>query len=237
MKTRINEDIKMDLALVPQTLSASNVTGHYFSMAGFRSALMILIAGALAAAATTKLEILQAKDASGTDAKVFDSTAADNAEKTLTANTNVIEGTAALASVANTDVVTVNGISFTKAAATDVSAQEFADAAGLVSCINAHEDLAGKVLASDSSTIVTVKSVDGISDVTLGKTENAGTITLATTKYQVYVEIKASDIDGDNAFDHIAPKVTSTGTGIVAVTLLRGNGRFTPEQIGIGKNL
>lgn len=234
MKTRINEDVKLDIALVSQALNNTNVTGQYLSMKDYRSACFLLNGGALAATKTTKLEILQATDNEGSDAKVFDSTAADNAEKTVTANAYDVASLIALASVANTDVVTINGVDFTKAASTDASANEFADAAGLVTCVNAYFD---DLFASASTTNVTIIALDGKSDVTITKTENAGTITLSTVQHQIYVEIKASDLDTDNDFLWVAPKVTTTGDTVVSVAALRGNSRFTPDQIGLGKNL
>ena len=56
----LSERVKVDIGLVGQTLSVSNVTGKYHSMAGWERALAILICGALAATKTCKLEIFEA---------------------------------------------------------------------------------------------------------------------------------------------------------------------------------
>ncbi|MBO8183767.1 MAG: hypothetical protein H0Z28_13425 [Archaeoglobus sp.] len=218
--------MKIDIGLVSQALNNSNATGRYYNMAMYRKALFVLNGGAMAAGKTTKIELLQAKDADGTDAKAI-----ANADATITANTAVTEATIDLSLVANTDVVTINGIDFTKAAATDASAREFADAAGLVTCVN-HETYGVEgVTASVNGNIVTLKATDpGAVAITLDKTENAGTITLATTKAIAYVEVDASYLDIDNGFTHVAAKVTTTADTVVSVVMLRGDGRFSPEQ-------
>lgn len=223
METRkISELEKIDSALKPQALNNSNVTSRYFQMTGFGKVLAFLFVAAMAATTTAILEILQAKDASGTDAKSLKTV-------TLTANTKVIAATIALASVANTDVVTVNGVSFTKAAATDTATKAFADAAGLVLCINAW---CQGVIASASSTTVTVQSVNGEADVTVAKTEVAGTITLATTEGQAVLEAQVQDFDLDDGFTYFAIKITTTANSVVQAGLIRKTGHFLPSQIG-----
>ncbi|MFW5777387.1 MAG: hypothetical protein ACOCZB_08900, partial [Spirochaetota bacterium] len=208
-------------------------TGKYFRLSDYgRRILFVMIGAAMAATETTKLELLQATDEEGSDSKVFDSTAADNAEKTVTANEEVIEATVALATAAATDVVTVNGTEFTMAGATDVDANEFADAAGLVSCINASVD---GVFASADATTVTIRSANGRASVTVEKTESSGTITLATTEHLVYVEVEADDLDVANGFEYVAARVTTTADSVVGVLAVRMDGRFSPDQIGVGK--
>jgi len=52
VKTRINEDVKLDVGIQAQSLNGA-ATGRYFSMAGYGKALAILTAGAIAATKTT----------------------------------------------------------------------------------------------------------------------------------------------------------------------------------------
>jgi hypothetical protein len=213
---KIFEGLKFDIGLVGQTLNNSNVTGKYHSMVGWERAVAVLICGALAAGTTCLLEILEGEDSDGTSGALLTGAAA-----TITANTNITEGTVDLGSSANTDVVTINGIAFTQAAATSAADREFQNAAGLKTCVeDATYGVAG-VEASVAGDVVTLMA-DPLGDVviTVSKTENAGTITLATTKAIAYVEIENMDLSGDN--NHIAAKVTSTGNGVVAVALLRG---------------
>ena len=224
MKQRIHEATKFDTAVTPQTVNSSNVTGRYFSLVDFTQLLIMVIGGALAAGTAATIELFQAKDEAGTDAKQI-----GTLSSVVTSLTKIVEGTIALATVANTDVVTVNGIAFTKAAATDAAANEFADAAALAALINSK--VTG-VFATAVSTTVTVRSASGEADVTLSKTENSGTITLATTAYQAALEIGAWDLDRKNGFTHVAARVTSTGNGVVGAVALRGDARITPQQIG-----
>ncbi len=230
MKVRISEDVKLDIGLVSQALT-NNAIGKYHPVKDYPRICALLSGGAMAATKTTKVEILQAKDADGSEEKGIPSTTDQLAKAEITANEKITEGTVDLTTVANTDIVTVNDIDFTKAAATSEADREFADAAGLVSCINHATYGVPGVKASFSGTVVTVWSEEpGEMVVTLKKTEVAGTITLATTKAQAFVEIDTRQMDKKNGFSHVAAKVTTTAVSNVAVALLRGNARYTPEQ-------
>lgn len=229
MNIRVIDQVKSDVALSPQALNNTNVTGKFFQLTEQSDLSFILLASTMAAATTMKLEIVQAKDTDGTDVK--DLTGSD---KTLTANTKVTEATIALATVANNDVVTIlaDGVttSFTKAAATSVANKEFADAAGLV--LNINNYYAGVLKASAVTTTVTVAVVDGKADITVTKTENAGTITLATTEAQITVSAKPEDIDKANGFTSIAPKVTCTSNSVVAVVIERNYLSYGRDIVG-----
>jgi hypothetical protein len=224
---RLSENLKLDMGLVPQALNNTSATGAYFSMQGWERALAVLLCGVLAATKTCKLEIFEGEDSDGTSGALLTGASAE-----ITANANVMEATVDLTSVANTDVVTINGLDFTKAAATDASAREFADAAGLETCVEDETYGVPGVEASVAGNVVTL-AADPLGDVviTVSKTENAGTITLATTKAVAYVEIENMDLSGDNT--HIACKVTDTdasGNSIVAVALLRGKHKAAISQ-------
>jgi hypothetical protein len=214
---RFLERNNVQLALI-QAINNTNVTGKYFDMRGKRGVVAIMSVLTMAATKTAKVELLQAKDASGTDAKGIPTTAAQAATKTVTANTSVIEATAEISSIANTDVITVNGTAFTKAAAEDTDANEFDDGDSLASQINS--DVSGVTASFDTNTL-TVVADDGYT-ITISKTENAGTITLATVEAIAVVDVDAIDMDNDNGFYFVAPKVTTTAnttaTSVVMVT-------------------
>lgn len=220
------EKWKAQLALL-EAIDNTNVTSKYFDIR--KSGKFVAIAGALVMAATKtfKIELLQASDSAGTGAKGIPTTAAQAATKTVTANTEVNKATIALVSVANTDVVTVNGIDFTKAASTDATAREFADAAGLVTCVNhATYGVAG-VTASAASTTVTVVAHDGYT-VTVEKTENAGTITLATVEAAAVVEASIEDLDTENDFFYVAAKITTTATTTASFAVVLQGEYYNP---------
>jgi hypothetical protein len=220
MSEKIYEKMKMDIGLDAQTINNSNAVGRYLNMTHFRKALVLMNVGAMAAAKTAALTLMQATDSSGTSAKAVDGFSA-----TITANTNVQIATIALATVANTDVVVINGLSYTKAAATSEADREFADAAGLVACVNHATYGVDGVVASVSTTTVTVKALEDF-DITLSKTEVAGTVTLATTSALAFVEIDNFDLDVNNGFTHFAPKITSTANGVCNAVVTRDDPRY-----------
>lgn len=221
---RLSEQAKAEMGLIPMALNNTNTTGQYFKVAKYGRILFTLLIAAMAATKTAILALYEATDADGTDAAAITS-----ATCTVTANTLVHEATIALASVANTDVVEINGISFTKAAATDATAREFADAAGLVTCVNNATYGVEGVTASAADTTVTVKATEpGDYTISLDKTENAGTITLATVKAMCFVDLDACKLSA--GFTHVAAKVTTTANTTVAVLAQRYSGRFTPVQ-------
>lgn len=80
---------KIDVGLASQSIASSNVTGAYIGMQMYRKALVILNAGALADTNTAKIELMQAKDSSGAEAKVIDGAAA-----TITASGALANGCA-----------------------------------------------------------------------------------------------------------------------------------------------
>ncbi len=232
----IYEEIKLDVALI-QPLDNSDVTSRYFSASNCGRLLALLEGGAMAATKTTKIELLQAKDVGGTAEKGIPTTAEQAALAEIAANTKITEGTFDLTAVADTDIVTVNDIDFTKAATTTEADREFADAAGLAGCINDDTYGVPGAKASYSGAVVTVWSADpGEAVVTLEKTEVAGTITLATTKAQSFVELNVSKMDLVGGFNCIAIKVTTTATTTIAAVMIRGHLRYSAVQkVGASK--
>lgn len=213
----LREQTKFDIAVPPASLNG-NTTGKYFPLKYYGRAIALLEVGAMAATKTAKLEFLQAKDASGTGAKGIPTTAEQEATATITANEGVQIATADISSIANTDVVTVNGVDFTKAASEDTDANEFDDGDSLAAQINS--DVPG-VTASFATNTLTVVADDGYT-VTLEKTENSGTITLATVAAQAYVEVSAARLDVNNDFGHLAVKLTTDAAIVCGAVLLRG---------------
>lgn len=201
------------VALASQALNNTNVTGTYLMLRNYRGARFTLNVGAMAATKTTTLALYAAADRDGTDAAAI-----TGASAVVTANTKVVKATADLTSAAATDVVTVNGVSFTMAAATSAADREFADAAGLVTCVNDADYGASGVHASASGAVVTFEAEypgelpDGI---TLAKTEVAGTTTLATVSAMVIVDLSGATLT--DALPWVAPKVTTTANSVVGV--------------------
>lgn len=230
MMQRIYERAKIDIGLIGQTINNSNASGAFHKASDFRRALGVLMCGALAATKTCKLELMEATDAAGTSATLL-----AGATATITANTNVTELTLALATVLNTQTVTINGITFTAHTDTTTAAdREFAidgddtaDAAALAGLINDATYGVPGVTATAATGTITLKATDPGKTLITASASHA-TVTIATTKALAYVEFDGLQLS--DGFTHIGCKVTSTGNGICAVVLLRADERDVIAQ-------
>jgi hypothetical protein len=239
MKTRINEEVKIDIGLVSQALNNTNATGEYFPVKDYGSLCAILNGGAMAATKTSKIELLQATDALGTGAKGIPTTALQAALATITANALVTEATITLATFLATGTITINGLVFTAhATVTTKASRQFSiagtdtqDAVELISCINDPTYGVPGVTASNVAGAVTLKStIPGQTLITITSSPGDTTDVKATVKAQAFVEINTKQLDKKNHFVYIAAKVTTTANSNVAVVMLRGNARTTPVQ-------
>lgn len=206
MSNRLHEGLKVSVPLVATSLANSNATGSYIPMARCRRLLAILSNGAAAKDKTAKLELFQAKDAAADGAELIVGATAIG-----TANTLAKAVTITLTSAADTDTVTVNGVKYTRGAG---AAPKFANAAALISILNAREGM----VATASSEVITLKALDGYSLTVVGG-DVAGTVVVATLESIVIVEIDEGQLKA--GFTHIAPKVTSSGTGYATVTFIQ----------------
>lgn len=223
---RQSEIQKVDIGVAPATLSNTNTTGRYFDMSKYGRALFILQTGALASMKVASIYLLEATDASGSDSQTISGSTA-----TITANTNVTVATIDVSSAAATDVVTVNGLAYTMAAATTAASRTWSSIAALASDINDATYGVSGVTATAATTVITLTATDpGETLITLSATNGSGTITVATTQAQAYVDLDASMMDLADGFTHVAPYVESTGAGTVSVAVLRGQPRVTPTQ-------
>ena len=222
MSTKLCESLKVSVPLVATSISNTNVTGSYIPVARCRRLIAILSNGAAAFEKTVKLELLQATSAAGAGSEAI-----TGATATGTANTKVKAVTITLTSAANTDTVTVNGVTYTKAAAT--SGASFANSAALVTMLNAVDGL----VATASSEVITLKAKDGYS-LTVEGGNVAGTVAVATTESIVTVEIDEGQIT--QGFTHIAPKVTSTGVGYATVVFIQEMKDLPASQANLAAN-
>lgn len=206
MSNRLHEGLKISVPLIATSFANSNATGSYIPMAGCRRLIAIMGNGAAAKGKTAKLELFQAKDAAADGAELIAGAAA-----TGTANTKVKAVEITLTSAANTDTVTVNGVKYTMAAS---GTGTFANSAALIVLLNAREGM----VATASSEVITLKAMDGYS-LTVTGGDVAGTVVVATLESVVAVEIDEGQLKA--GFTHIAPKVTSSGTGYASVTFIQ----------------
>jgi len=238
VKTRINEDVKLDVGIQAQSLNGA-ATGRYYNMAGYGKALAILTAGAIAATKTAKIELLQASDRDGTDAKGIPTTVGQEATTTITANALVTKATITLSTFLAGGTVTINDLVFTAHADTTTPAsREFsiggndtADAAALASCINdATYGVPGVYASADTGVVTLISLEPGETVITVASDPDDGTCVKATVEAQAFVEIDTRQLDKNNDFSHVAAKVTTDAAIVVGAVMVRGNARNTPEQ-------
>lgn len=231
MNSLLSERLKLDVALGPASLSGAN-TGQYFRLDGYRKGLFVVTIGAMVAAATSALQVMQATGADGGGP----AKAVDNLTATITANTHVAVATLTLNNVQVGDTVTINGLTYTAAAVADLPNRVFSqggtddvDAASLAAAINHATAGVPGVLAEANAAVVTLTAIEpGDRDITV--TAGAATITPATVRAVAYLEVDASMLDVDDDFTHVGLKVTNSAAMITGAVLVRGFGRYTPVQ-------
>lgn len=229
----LSEQSKLDIALTPASLNGAG-TGQYYSMKKDRKALFVVELGAMAAAVTSVLQVMQAQNAAALNAKVVTNNAA-----TVTANINVAAAllTSALVHVAG-DVYTVNGMVFTAAAADGgatsrtyaIGADATASTANLAAKINSTVVGVPGVTASANAGVLTLTATEP-GDISITLSAGAGDVGVPSTLRAIgYVECDATFLDDANGFDHVAIRVTNSAATLTGATLLRGNSRYSPVQ-------
>lgn len=221
---RLLEAIVIQLALM-QALNNTNVTSKYFDVKKARRIGAVLSVLGMAATKTAKIELVQAKDTAGTDVK-----AVTGAEKTVTANAEVIEATITLSTFLVDGTVTINGVTFTAHADTTTAAdREFsiggsdtADAAALAGLINDATYGVTGVTATANTGVITLVADDGYA-ITVSSDPDDATCVKATVEAAAAVDIDTESLDSDNGFHYVAVKVTTTANATaVSAMLLEG---------------
>lgn len=129
----------------------------------------------------------------------------------------------------STDALTINGVVFTQGAETAAATHAFANAAGLVTCINDATDGLDGVIASANGTLVTVRSGSAI---TITSVDVNFTVTDLTTwvKLGYQAEDGASQQISTEHYDLMVPEIGGEidsmiikQTGTVDIMLLEGD--------------
>lgn len=235
MAKLLSEINKVDIAIVPASFNNAS-TGTYYNMGLRNKALFVWEVGAMAAAVTSIGQVMQAKDAVGTDAEVVTNNAA-----TITANTKVAAATLTAAAVQAADAVTINGITFTAAATADLDNRVFAPgvdntacAASLAAAINHATAGVPGVTASAALAVVTLTSTEP-GEVTITITDAAATITPATLRAIGYIECDTAYLK--DGFNYVALRVTNNAAAQTGAILVRGENRYSPltNQVAAAK--
>lgn len=235
MAKLLSEINKVDIAIVPASFNNAS-TGTYYNMGLRNKALFVWEVGAMAAAVTSIGQVMQAKDAAGTDAEAITNNAA-----TITANTKVAAATLTVAAVQAADAVTINGITFTAAADADLANRKFAVGANNPACATSlaaaiNHATAGVpgVTASAAQAVVTLISTEP-GEVTITITDAAATITPATLRAIGYVECDTAYLK--DGFNYVALRVTNSAAAQTGAILVRGENRYSPltNQVAAAK--
>ena len=229
----VAEKVKIANAMVPVSVSGASTTHKFFSMAGFyRVAFHVIgVAASIADAVTMTLQTMQATDSAGNGAKVITNNAA-----TATVPVKVIAANVALANAAAGSVITINGLTFTGAAATDATKREFiasgndaADCTALISCINDATYGVPGVTAADGAGNSIDLTVDEPGETTITISDESAVFTPIATALEAIVEVDASNLDIAGGFDHIGCLVT-TSAAITCSTTAIFDPRYSPGQ-------
>lgn len=229
----VAEKVKIANAMLPVSVNGASTTHKFFPMAGsHRVAFHVVgVAASIADAVTMILQTMQATDSAGTGAKVITNNAA-----TATVPVKVIAANVALANAAAGSVITINGLTFTGAAATDATKREFAaggndaaDVLALVSCINDATYGVPGVTATDGAGDSIDLTVDEPGETTITISDESAVFTPIATALEAIVEVDASNLDIAGGFDHIGCLVT-TSAAITCSTTAIFDPRYSPGQ-------
>ena len=236
MAKLLSEINKVDIAIVPASINGAS-TGTYYNMGLRNKALFVWEVGAMAAAVTSTGQVMQAKDAAGTDAEVVTNNAA-----TITANTKVAAATLTVDTVVATNKVTVNGLTFEAAAVADLANRKFAvgaddagSATSLAAAINHATAGVPGVTASADQAVVTLTSTEP-GEVTITITDaTAARIVPATVRAIGYIECDTAYLK--DGFNYVALRVTNSAAAQSGAILVRGENRYSPltNQVAAAK--
>lgn len=229
----VAEKVKIANAMLPVSVNGPSTTHKFFPMAGsHRVAFHVVgVAASIADAVTMILQTMQATDSAGTGAKVITNNAA-----TATVPVKVIAANVALLNAAAGSVITINGLTFTGAAATDATKREFiasgndaADCTALISCINdAVYGVPGVTAAEGTGNSIDL-TVDEPGETTITISDESAVFTPIATALEAIVEVDASNLDIAGGFDHIGCLVT-TSAAITCSTTAIFDPRYSPGQ-------
>ena len=229
----VAEKVKIANAMVPVSVNGASTTHKFFPMNAYHRVCFHVIgaAASIADAETMILQTMQATDAAGTGAKVITNNAA-----TATVPVKVIAANVTLADAVAGSVITINGLTFTGAAATTVANREFkadgadgADVTALVTCINDATYGVPGVTAADGAVNSIDLTVDEPGETTITISDESAVFTPIATALEAIVEVDASNLDIAGGFDHIGCLVT-TSAAITCSTTAIFDPRYSPGQ-------
>jgi len=230
---KLEESVKVDVALKPVSLASGTSTGAYFPMKKWGRAIFVVTAAAMAKAKTVAAQVMQATDALGTGAKVI-----TNALATIVSPTKATEVTVTATTVVDGNVITIASLKRTQIftcedTTPDASAGEFAsgadDTAAMANLATVINLLMPELRAVGAVNVLTLTSREPGEQV-ISVSAETGTMVPAVVEAVAYVEVEEGFLDHENDFDHVAIKVTTDATIVVGADCVRGEGKFSPTQ-------
>lgn len=239
----IAEGTKVDCAIRPQTGSVA-YNGEYFGMTKFAKALFIVHANGQLTGADMVMKVYEATDATGSDAQQLgaDITLAQGIKLTMAniattgstlGETLVITPYTFIGGVATAGTA----LTFTAAAAEDISAREFnqastttAEAISLAACINDATYGVPGVLATvhDTDEVRLTMTEPGEGMFTLTESD-AAELVVTDEIQQAHFEVAVQDMDRDDDFTHVQARLSGVDAAdTVSVTLVRALAGYAP---------
>lgn len=226
---RLCEVLKTDFALVADIANAANATGRFVRIKDFKRALFavgIKCDDGIVSGEEITITLMEAKDGTGTD----DQALIEDVVVTGLVNSAVVQSDLTTGTgVEVGDAITVNGVTFECAAATDVGELEFQDGDGLVSCVAAH--CPGLVAENDAG-VVTISTAEvGGATVTMEEVKGGASGWIPggiTTHALAIVEVYGPQLSA--GYSHIAINVANGAANdiITAAFVARGNPTHSP---------
>lgn len=229
------EELKPDLLMLDETIAADNdESGDYYQLGQYRRAMVyaVIETDGIEAGDDVNFQLRQAKTAAGGDAKdLGDAVTVSALVDALVVQTD-LEPTGD--NIANNDTITLNGTVFTKKAGTDTDELEFANAAGLVQCIEA-ADIG--LTANATGEVVDISVTDpGTQTITMVETAlTTWDVSGVTLKASAVLETYVKELDDE--FSYITLEVeneTGNASAIdVSAILVRGLPYHSPVELNV----
>jgi hypothetical protein len=211
---KLYEKLKVDVALQPGAVNDTNVTGPYFDLAGYDSALFMLETGAIADTKKATIQIMGNTQAGSTGAAAITNYAAEIVGSVKAAIAKIHVNTPD-----NDDAITVNGLIFAKKATKNDASRHFTTGAELAAQITSQcEGLS----ASESGGYVTIISADPGKTV-ISLEDAADKLVPSTVAAVAFV-----DVPEGAGKRWVAAKVTTDANITCSVSLVRGHARNLP---------
>ena len=232
---RPSELARYDAAVAPQE-TASDITGNWLNMAGHSHVTFVMEVGAMAKAATCKLEVHQAKDRDGDDEEQMkESDGTTDLEVTVTSPTKVQAAKIALDTVVATNAVKVNGLTFTGDDTPtdadrefDTSGSDAAAATSLAAIIN-HADYGVPGVHAAASGDDVLLYPDGTDEeTTITLSDDTANITISALKAVAMVDVPVGALK--DGFGFVTAKVVNSAEMPFSVLAVRAPSRYSPKQ-------